>query len=142
MSMNFRHRHGLNNGEASLIGLHSTCCLQDCIFEDSNINADTEATVLAAFSHWAELSISVVPAADAAREQMKERIATICSRIRFPVIPASVLLNFYKGFEFMAWLDPEKELLMRAVRVQRAVSMPLCEKQHFRHCCWGGWHFL
>lgn len=116
---------------------------QDCIFADDSVDADTETTgctataaklacpgpssssdlltrplctqpaVLAAFAYWAERNIKATdPGA-------RERIATICCRIRFPAIPVSVLWNYHMRHEFMRIFDPDKALLFRAVRHQR-----------------------
>ncbi|EFN57869.1 expressed protein [Chlorella variabilis] len=83
--------------------------LRDCIFADDSVDADTETTVLAAFAYWAERNIKATdPGA-------RERIATICCRIRFPAIPVSVLWNYHMRHEFMRIFDPDKALLFRAV---------------------------
>ena len=87
--------------------------------------------MLAAFAYWAELNIKE---GDAGKE---ERIQAICSRIRFPDIPASVLLNYHAHYPFMRWFDPDKELLMRAVRSPYSASSPKPAQSHqlLRHGC-------
>ncbi|EFN57315.1 hypothetical protein CHLNCDRAFT_143939 [Chlorella variabilis] len=83
--------------------------LRDCIFADENVDADTEATVLAAFAFWADQNIK-----DTDRDA-GQRIAAICSCIRFPAIPGHILDNYYTCHSFMCTFDPNRELLFRAI---------------------------
>ena len=74
--------------------------------------------VLAAFAYWAEHNINSEDDDEDEEDEGEEeceRIQAICSRIRFPDIPASILLSYYSHFKFMRWFDPDKELLLRAV---------------------------
>ena len=92
--------------------------MQDCIFEDRNMQADAEVTgefggrqcdmvlashdrcfasyslaflaVLAAFAHWAEHNLP-----DPLDQTGTERVVAICSRIRFPSIPAGMLQLYW-----------------------------------------------
>jgi hypothetical protein len=65
--------------------------------------------VLAAFAFWAQQNIKETDA------DARQRIAAICSLIRFPDIPASVLLSYHKCHSFMRTFDPDRELLCMAV---------------------------
>jgi len=67
--------------------------------------------VLAAFALWAEANITATPLAP----EQKERIAAVCSRIRFPAVPPDVLLNYWACFKWLQAYDPNKDLLLRAV---------------------------
>ncbi|PSC71139.1 Kelch 8 [Micractinium conductrix] len=79
--------------------------LRDCVLEDGNVQADTEATVLAACLHWAE-----------GREGMTtEQLSELLCRIRFPSIPAATLLTYHRTFKGLQLFDPDRELLLRAI---------------------------
>ena len=97
---------------------------QDCVLEDGNVQADTEATVLAACLHWAE-----------GREGMTtEQLSELLCRIRFPSIPAATLLTYHRTFKGLQLFDPDRELLLRAVSNRRA---GWC---HGWGCCGGSGH--
>ncbi len=85
-----------------------------------NLIAVSSPAVLAAFAFWAQRNIKET-GADA-----RQRIAAICSFIRFPDIPASVLLSYHKCHHFMRTFDPYRELLCVAVR-QTAI---MCTAKH------------
>jgi len=72
------------------------------------------AAVLAAFAIWADANITAEPLASLAPEQ-RERVAAVCSRIRFPEVPPDVLLNYWTCFKWLQEYDKTKELLLRAV---------------------------
>ena len=73
------------------------------------------AAVLAAFELYdaADANIAVTPAEPLAPEQ-RDRVAAICSRIRFPKVPPGVLLNYWACSKWLQAYDPNKDLL-RAV---------------------------
>ncbi len=72
------------------------------------------AAVLAAFAIWADANIAAEPPTPLTPQQ-RERIAAVCSRIRFPEVPPNVLLNYWDCYEWLQAYDPNKELLLRAV---------------------------
>lgn len=78
---------------------------------DSKVCADTEATVLAAFCIWVENR----PPGDEVPRDAAEHVSAICSRIRFPEIPPSLLHAFWAQFAFLRSFDPGKQILLRAV---------------------------
>ena len=61
--------------------------------------------VLAACLHWLE-----------APQRRAQDVAEIFSKIRFPAIPASVLVDLHGSRGSLQRFDPDKELLLRAVR--------------------------
>ncbi len=65
--------------------------------------------VLAAFAFWAQRNIKETDA------DARQRIAAICSLIRFPDIPASVLLSYHLCQSFMRTFDPDNRLQCMAV---------------------------
>ena len=67
--------------------------------------------MLGAFALWADTNIGVEPFDPGQRE----RVAAVCSRIRFPEVPADVLLNYWAFFKWLQRYDPSKDLLLRAV---------------------------
>ncbi len=67
--------------------------------------------MLAAFALWANANIAVGPMAP----EQRERVAAVCSRIRFPDVPPDVLLNCWACFKWLQAYDPNKDLLLRAV---------------------------
>ncbi len=69
--------------------------------------------MLAAFAFWGQRNIKET-GADA-----RQRIAAICRLIRFPDIPACVLLSYHKCHSFMRTFDPDRELLCLAVSRQQ-----------------------
>lgn len=71
--------------------------------------------MLAAFAFWAEQNIKEIT------PDARQRIAAICSRIRFPAIPSHILDNYYTCHSFMRTFDPNRELLFRAVRRQQSL---------------------
>ena len=77
--------------------------------------------MLAAFVCWAELNIKAV---DADKER---RMAAICSCIRFPAIPAGVLLDYFRHYKCLRWFDPDKDLLLRAVSELRNAALLLAQ---------------
>ena len=85
---------------------------QDCVLADGSVQADTEATVLAAFCCWVES----VPAGDQARRDTDERVAAILSRIRLPAISPPLLHCFWAQFAFLRRWDRDGQILLRAVR--------------------------
>ena len=114
--------------------------LQDCIFADENVEADSETTGVCAAAAagvagpvcrcaklWSPFPMCALPAVLAAFAywmeryphpfgiDLKQHTAVICSRIRFPAIPPSVLSMFYKHCSFIHIFDSDKELLIRAV---------------------------
>ena len=117
--------------------------MQDCIFADAHLNADTELTgvqgallsgpvpALLALRGGRSLAHSptlcALPAVlaalaywaekNAASEstEHKRQVAAICGRIRFPDIPASALLMYHARFKFLQLHDPNRDLLLRAV---------------------------
>jgi hypothetical protein len=82
---------------------------RDCLFDDPNINADYEVTVLAAFACWVERNIQELD------EQGIEQVTAICSRIRFPDIPAGMLRNYWTNWSFLNQFDPGCDILSRAL---------------------------
>ena len=67
--------------------------------------------MLAALAYWADKN-----AASGSAEHQRQ-VAAICNHIRFPDIPASLLINYHLRFQFLRRFDPDKELLLRAVGV-------------------------
>lgn len=98
--------------------------LQDCTFADGKVNADIEATVLAAFAYWAQRNKPV----------NTEQIAAICSRIRFPAIPLSVLHNYWRTHDFMQRFDPGDQILLRAVSCGTSPPHPSHSRVHSTAC--------
>ncbi|KAI7842075.1 hypothetical protein COHA_004271 [Chlorella ohadii] len=87
--------------------------LLSAMFEDRHVQADSEATVLAAFALWASANIF---ATVALTTEQRDRIAAVCSRIRFPKVPPGVLLVCYLAcFKWLQRFDPNKDLLLRAI---------------------------
>lgn len=70
--------------------------------------------MLAAFALWADANIAAGPLSPADRQ----RIAAVCSRIRFPDVPPDVLLNYWAAFKWLQLYDSGKKLLLRAVGPQ------------------------
>ena len=107
------------------------------MFEDCHVHADTEATggvqpqgcidtpaSLACLTHslaclqcWAHLHSGRKKniAAEPLAPEERQRIAAVCSRIRFPDVPPDVLINYWTAFQWLQQYDPGKELLLRAV---------------------------
>ncbi|KAI7842076.1 hypothetical protein COHA_004272 [Chlorella ohadii] len=85
--------------------------LLSVMFDDHNVKADTEATVLAAFALWADANINCEP------EALVHRVwvAAVCSRIRFPEVPPDVLLNYWTSFKWLQAYDPNRDLLLCAL---------------------------
>lgn len=52
-------------------------------------------------------------------EEPSSQLASIFSRIRFPAVPAVTLINYHRCFPALKRYDPDKALLLRAVRVAR-----------------------
>lgn len=78
---------------------------------DGKVCADAEVTVLAAFCCWVENG----PADDRAGRSAVDRVAAICSRIRFPAIPPPLLHCYWAQFGFLRRFDPGNQILLRAV---------------------------
>ena len=103
---------------------------------DGGVQADTEATVLAAFCCWVESK----PAGDRSRRDTDERIAAILSRIRLPAIPPALLHCFWAQFAFLRRWDPGNQILLRAVSGYRS-NATMCSVVHMwlqpSQCCAG-----
>jgi len=63
--------------------------------------------VLAACLYWIEAQ---------QQEVSNEQLAALFSRIRFPNIPGSTLLNYHCVFPALKRFDPDQQLLKMAVR--------------------------
>ncbi|PRW45324.1 fatty acid hydroxylase [Chlorella sorokiniana] len=96
------------------------------MFEDFHVRADTEATVLAAFALWANTHIGSGPLLDLDRQ----RIAAVCSRIRFPQLqlnhpgnaPTAVTVPvFWRGYFWRCKLMRDARDIM-ALTIQAACS--------------------
>ncbi|PRW39271.1 hypothetical protein C2E21_6885 [Chlorella sorokiniana] len=83
--------------------------LENCIFDDCNIQADAEITVLAALAYW--LREALVEQEHPGRQ----RIASVCSRIRFPNIPPAMLHLYWAYWRFLREFDPNNAVLKHAV---------------------------
>ncbi|PRW39125.1 secretion system E [Chlorella sorokiniana] len=83
--------------------------LRDCIFLDGNVNADAEVTVLAAFAMWADANLNY--GGSTGRD-----IIAICSRIRFPALPAGMLRNYWDHWTLLRhYFDPMSDVMYRAI---------------------------
>lgn len=109
---------------------------QDCVLADGKVCADAEVTVLAAFCYWVESG----PAGehrDVVHEVHEARLAAICSRIRLPVIPPSLLHSYWAQFRFLRRYDPGNQILLRAVttgrreRVSVGTNAALCCQRYY-----------
>ena len=63
----------------------------------------------AAFALWENANIADVRLADDARD----RIAAVCSLIRFPEVPPDVLINYWACFSWLQQYDRNRDLLLR-----------------------------
>jgi len=48
-------------------------------------------------------------------DDVQRQAAELCSRIRFPLIPAHILLNYHSFYRLLQWFDRDKKLIMRVV---------------------------
>ncbi|KAL4434329.1 hypothetical protein ABPG75_000770 [Micractinium tetrahymenae] len=82
--------------------------LRDCLLEDANISADTETTD-------APVQCWLPPCCEEHSRGMSDsQFDELFSRIRFPAVPAAVLLDYHRCFATLRRFDPEKQLLCRA----------------------------
>ncbi|KAL4434302.1 hypothetical protein ABPG75_000743 [Micractinium tetrahymenae] len=82
--------------------------LRDFVLDDATVWADTETTVLAATLDW--LAVRNNGGALTA-----EQLGQLFSRIRFPAVPASTLVNYHRCFAALLRFDGSKGLLLAAM---------------------------
>ncbi|KAI7843256.1 hypothetical protein COHA_003090 [Chlorella ohadii] len=104
--------------------------LRDSILGGPAVAADTEATVLAAAAYWAEFNMPCdVYDALGRVDDVRRQAAELCSRIRLPLVPAHILLNYHSFYRLLQWFDRDKTLVMRAIASSRDLPMHLAMQQ-------------